>query len=84
MADHNHQAGIMRVSFCSQHVQLYYDHRPYFWHLLTFVGSRHSVGIFFWTTNSEMDNRISGGPWLSNATRPTFEAWNSTALVASS
>ncbi|KAL6715402.1 hypothetical protein ACLMJK_006363 [Lecanora helva] len=52
------------------------------------AGTRHSVGIFFWTTNSEMDNRISGGPWphaittfgTSNITNIT----NMTGLIASS
>ncbi len=42
------------------------------------VGTRHSVGIFFWTTNSEMDIRISNGPWFD----ATLEKWNTTGLLS--
>ena len=46
------------------------------------VGSRHSVGVFIWTTNSEMDIRISNGPWY-NANN-TLATVNSTGTVESS
>ena len=46
------------------------------------VGSRHSVGLFIWTTNSEMDIRISNGPWY-NANN-TLESVNSTGTVDTS
>ena len=45
------------------------------------LGSRRSIGIFIWTTNSEMDNRISGGPWLDHNNNTTFDGFNMTGLV---
>lgn len=45
------------------------------------AGSRHSVGIFFWATNSEMDIRISHGPWRGPQFNASLEIWNTTSTV---
>lgn len=42
---------------------------------------RKSVGIFFWSTNSDMDNRISGGPWFNGDADGGVEGRNGTGGV---
>ena len=43
------------------------------------VGRSHSVGIFFWATDSEMDNKFNGRPWPDNPAE-ILQASNTTNL----
>ncbi len=45
------------------------------------AGRRQSVGIFFWATNSEMDIRISNGPWRGLQFNGSLETWNTSSIL---
>ena len=79
MDDLHHQAGIMLVRCTQLFLCATSNHE-----ILTpsiHVGSRRSVGIFIWTTNSEMDNRISGGPWVNDNNNASFGLLNTSGLI---